>query len=718
MRWLIGLVFVAASVAPAQTLRVGAAEVVITPPVGTPMAGYYSTRLMKGVHDDLHAKAVVIFLRRSSAGRSGCSAISSEFLPLVVEEARLLIQASTGIPAENIMISATHSHTGPLIPGGGAREGAYGGNLPIARQYRAELPRKIAESVRLADARLTAAHAAFGKGHEDSISFNRRFFMKDGTVGWNAGKLNPNIVKPAGPIDPDVPVVFFESADGTPLATYVNFALHQDTVGGEEASSDYAYTLSTLLGKVKGPGMLTLFTIGAAGNINHIDVKSAAPQKGNEEAARIGTILSGEVVKTYARLEPVRDNRLQIAHRTLTLDLAKLEAGDEERAEGIAKQVEAGKTPKFLDTVFAFRALDTAARHGKPLDAEVQVIALGDQIAWVGLPGEIFTELGSAIKQASPFPLTIVAELAHGPVTYIPNAAAFPQGNYEVVSSAYAVEGSGEKLAAAKAGQLLREVYPPRQQAIKPQAKIPLFNGGDLDGWYTWLKENKHSDPNKVFSVQDGMIRISGEEWGGIATRQTYRDYHLIVEWKWGGPTHGIREGKARDSGILVHGGREDGAASGSWLESIESQVIEGGTGDFILVGGRHQPSMTEEVREGAKGEIYWQAGGKSVTREKCSVRLVWTRPGVAGCGRISRERERRDADRRMESFGGDLRWRDREEHSEWQSSELRHECFAHLRQDSTAVGRGGDLDPSCGTGPLKSIPEFRRPPRPADAGP
>jgi hypothetical protein len=70
--------------------------------------------------------------------------------------------------------------------------------------------------------------------------------------------------------------------------------------------------------------------------------------------------------------------------------------------------------------------LDTVARQGKPLDAEVQVIALGDQIAWVGLPGEIFTELGSAIKQASPFPLTIVTELAHGPVTYIPNDAAFP----------------------------------------------------------------------------------------------------------------------------------------------------------------------------------------------------------------------------------------------------------------------------------------------------
>src|SRR5262249_24556382 len=159
-----------------------------------------------------------------------------------------------------------------LIPDGGARAGAYGGNLETARRYREQLPRKIAESVRLAAAKLSPARAAFGRGREESVSFNRRFLMKDGTVGWNPGELNPNIVRPAGPIDPELPVVLFESDKGEPLATYVNFALHQDTVGGLEASADYAYTLATVLSKVRGAGMLTLFTIGAAGNINHLDV--------------------------------------------------------------------------------------------------------------------------------------------------------------------------------------------------------------------------------------------------------------------------------------------------------------------------------------------------------------------------------------------------------------------------------------------------------------
>jgi neutral ceramidase len=455
----LAILLAAVSLASAQGFRAGAAAVVISPAAGTPMAGYYSTRLSTGVHDDLHAKAIVMEAGGQRGALVACDLVGIP--PAVIEEAREIVQRETGIPGANVMISATHNHTGPLIPDGGARAGAYGGDLETAKRYRAELPRKIAESVRQAHARLAAARVSAGRGREETVSFNRRFFMRDGTVGWNPGKLNPNIVRPAGPIDPELPVVLIESAAGEPIATYVNFALHQDTVGGMEASSDFAYQLATVLGKVKGAGMLTLFTQGTSGNINHIDVKSKDPQKGHGEAARIGTVLAGEVLKTYTRLAPAGASKLRIASRTIPLDPARLEAGDLEKAQAFAKQLDAGATVKFLDTVFTFKALDTAARAGKPLQAEVQVIALGDQIAWVGLPGEVFTELGTAIKRASPFPMTIVAELAHGPVTYFPNDAAFEQGNYEVVTSR-AARGSGERLATA-AHALLRELYAPGQ---------------------------------------------------------------------------------------------------------------------------------------------------------------------------------------------------------------------------------------------------------------
>jgi hypothetical protein len=150
-----------------------------------------------------------------------------------------------------------------------------------------------------------------------------------------------------------------------------------------------------------------------------------------------------------------------------------------------------------------------------------------------------------------------------------------------------------------------------------PQKKIVLFNGKNLDGWYTWLRETKYEDPKKVFTVHDKMVHISGEDWGAITTKDEYRDYRLVVEWKWGGKTVGKRENAARDSGILVHGVGADGAYSNTWLESIESQIIEGGAGDFIMVGGANHPSLTVETREGAKGELYWQKGGKPVTKDR-----------------------------------------------------------------------------------------------------
>src|ERR1041384_906446 len=115
MRSLSGIMLLAV-VASGQPLRVGTAEVVITPPTGIPMAGYYSTRLSTGVHDDLHAKAIVLSSGGQQAAIVACDLIGIP--PAVIEEARELIQSATGIPGGNVMISATHSHTGPLIPGG------------------------------------------------------------------------------------------------------------------------------------------------------------------------------------------------------------------------------------------------------------------------------------------------------------------------------------------------------------------------------------------------------------------------------------------------------------------------------------------------------------------------------------------------------------------------------------------------------------------------
>lgn len=153
---------------------------------------------------------------------------------------------------------------------------------------------------------------------------------------------------------------------------------------------------------------------------------------------------------------------------------------------------------------------------------------------------------------------------------------------------------------------------------------IELFNGENLDGWYTFLKGyGKNNDPKDVFTVEDGLIHISGEEWGGILTEEEYEDYKLVVEFKWGDKTFEPRKNKARDNGILIHSQGEDGG-SGTWMHSIEVQIIEGGTGDFIVVGdGSDKFSVSSSVASEKQGNSFiFKPGGEPATIN--SGRINW----------------------------------------------------------------------------------------------
>lgn len=139
------------------------------------------------------------------------------------------------------------------------------------------------------------------------------------------------------------------------------------------------------------------------------------------------------------------------------------------------------------------------------------------------------------------------------------------------------------------------------------KSELQLFNGENLDGWYIFLKDRgRNNDPKNVFTVQDGMIRISGEEYGCITTNDEFENYKITVEFKWGDVTFAPREDRARDSGLLMHSVGEDGGSEGIWMYSIECQIIEGGTGDFIVVGdGSKDFSITCPVAPEKQGNFY-----------------------------------------------------------------------------------------------------------------
>ncbi|MGI8602996.1 MAG: neutral/alkaline non-lysosomal ceramidase N-terminal domain-containing protein [Verrucomicrobiales bacterium] len=435
-------------------LKAGAAAVDITPPEGIPLAGYYVERGADGTLDPLFAHALVLENEGTRVALVTLDLISTT--RTIVEEARNEIQTATGIPGPHVMISATHAHTGPVLAAGNLRDGSIVQGKELVQEFSAKLPGRIAQSVVHAAAKLVEARLFAGMGRETQLSFNRRFYMKDGTVAWNPGKNNPAIMRPAGPIDADVGVLLINNAAATSLAAYVNFAMHPDTTGGNKFSADYPGALARQLAGYRGPELVTLFANGCSGNLNHVDVTWADPQKGPREAHRIGTILAASVMQTCKKLRPVPDGPLRVRSEMVALDLPVIDESEVAAAREVVARKGTSQPPAFVEQVRAYRALDVAARNGKPHQVEVQIIALGPDLAWVGLPGEIFVELGLAIKEGSRFEHTMIAELANGSIGYIPNHKAYAEGAYEVISARCA-DGSGERLVDT-AVRLLREL--------------------------------------------------------------------------------------------------------------------------------------------------------------------------------------------------------------------------------------------------------------------
>jgi neutral ceramidase len=453
-----------------QVFRAGAAASKITPPIGSIMGNSYGITVSEGIHDDLYAKTLVFEKDDIKAVFIALDLIS---LPHeVVMRTRELIFQRTGIPRGNIIMTATHVHAGPQM--NPLFWDAIGG-LPRQKseEYLSRLPQMIFESVGTAIHLLQPARVSIGKTKQNSVNFNRRFLMKDGSFRMNPGRLNPNTIRPAGPIDPDLSIVLFETMEAKRMAVLVNFALHVAVVSGDQFSADFPGKISDLMKDVYGGDMVTVFTNGTSGNINHINVNLHKSLEGYDEAARIGTILAADVMKTLPTLRQIPVNDLKV--RTEPVVIPVESASDEEVkwAEGIIDIYGSSSPPAFNDVVKAWRILDVASmaerdgiptttvplvKDGSALQSEVQVMALGDELALVGFPGDAFVELGLGIKLNSPFPFTIVNEQsANGTISYVPNRKAFPESGYEVISARFE-QGGGEILVDA-AIRILMELF-------------------------------------------------------------------------------------------------------------------------------------------------------------------------------------------------------------------------------------------------------------------
>lgn len=398
-------------------IQCGVSELNITPPLGSSIPGYFEDRTSTGIKDELFAKSLII----ESAGKTlailaiDCIDLDSD----IVKRIRDRVYAYTGIPPSCVMVSATHTHTGPPVQAGFVDS--------YDASYISFMVQKAADAAILAFNSRREARIGFGSGQEGSIAFNRRYFMKDGRFATNPGVLNPLIDRAAGPIDPEVAVIRIDDMAGNPIGIVTNYACHTDAVGGTEYSADYPGKLAAVLKQLLGINTASLFLMGASGNINHIDVSGQFPIVPNHYLT-MGTILAGEVMKVREAVIP-SGQAITLAAKQVFFSVAhrKPSQPDIQAAQELLK---AG-TETRIEQIFAQLALEVDASEETCSEVELQLLRIGE-LAVVGLPGELFVEFGLEIKRKSPFKYTIVNELCNGSATgYVSTREAYEQGGYE-----------------------------------------------------------------------------------------------------------------------------------------------------------------------------------------------------------------------------------------------------------------------------------------------
>jgi len=413
-------------------LRAGAAASNIAPPLGIRMFGYFHERTARDVHDDLFAKSLVLDDGETKLAIVVCDLIGVSRAYL--DKAKELINERCGISPSNVVISCTHTHTAPEI---------------ADMNYGETLIQRIADSVQMADNRLAEAELGCGREEESKIVANRRFFMKDGSIWTNPGTLNPNIVKPAGPVDPEVGVLCVRDLKGKTIALLANYAMHYAGLSPSEKredmytiSADYFGIFAKMIQRMKGQEFISILANGTCGDV--ISNDAMKPHKEVKRflghAERVAGLLAAKVLWAWNQMEFHTSLRLAAAMKELTIP--RRTPTDEEI--DLAKKLMDGEINPLNMKQNALKyffgpKIEDVLRAPREVKTWVQVLTIGDLAAIVGLPGEVFVEHGLRIKKESPFRYTFVFELANDgwpTIGYVPTLKAFgEEGNLSVSGS-------------------------------------------------------------------------------------------------------------------------------------------------------------------------------------------------------------------------------------------------------------------------------------------
>lgn len=446
-----------------RVFRAGAATSDITPFLGTDLIGGFTPRGAEYIHDPLFARCLVL---DDGGNRIAIVTIDNVKFPNEVHgPTKKLIEETTGLPPENVLIAGTHTHSAPSLRGKSYLEL----DEPLD-DYQEFVIRRIADGVRQAIAHLEPAKIGWGSGEVPQHVFNRRWLLQGGETvtspygkeelaAMNPGRFLDRLEKPAGPVNPRVYFLSVDSVEGRPIALLANYWLHYvGGTGSGHVSADYFGVFGRRIGELiadpdQDPPFVGILSNGASGDINNNDYANYG-KPGKRRYERYEKMK--EVAEDVAR-EIVRARETIEYHDWVPLGAAAETVILKRRRPTSAELMEAEKTlevtdPKLVESpefrkraIFARRAIE-AADWPETAEVFVQTLRIGE-LGMAALPFEVFCEIGLEIEERSPFPDTFVMALANGGFGYLPPPRQHELGGYETwLTVAHTEKRSSPKL--------------------------------------------------------------------------------------------------------------------------------------------------------------------------------------------------------------------------------------------------------------------------------
>ena len=442
--------------------KVGFGRINTTPMMGIPVSGYYQVRLADGVLDDLEANAIAYELNGVKTVMI-CVDICG-IKRVLLDQYRAKIAEATGLPVDNVFVSATHTHTGPEVVPTSKNE--------KVQEYIKILEAKLVDVATFALADLKPAKMGWGIGQAPNVAFVRRFRMKDGSVKTNPGVNNPDIVAPIGDVDERVSVLRFDR-EGAESVVLVNFANHPDVVGGCKISADWPGLLRKNVEKAID-NVKCIFFNGAQGDVNHVNVHPTGGYlndmfidfddvaRGYSHANYIARVVLGGVLQAFDKVQYVDVDKVEAKIKRMDVPTNKATKEQLPEAHRINDLYVAGRANELpyegmmLTTVVA-EAARMVRLENEPETYEMLLSGMRiGPVMFVGIPGEPFTGIGRGLKDTEGFDLILPMCATNGYEGYFPMQDSYDEGGYEARTSTFKA-GTAEFII-AQGKELIKEM--------------------------------------------------------------------------------------------------------------------------------------------------------------------------------------------------------------------------------------------------------------------